>query len=240
LQAVVLATDFFQIADILPSEVPAHIARDLAVALQGRLERGSSRDAEQFLSQLWFGLVLARGGIPPGVPKAQAGRTPDYVVIIDTLHCAVEVKRPESVHSAPDAMDRAAAQIRGYGLPGLIALDLTDALFPPEMSVAFMDSPGHLLNVLRPQFEQCTTNLEGRPGRYVRSNKYSRVFGLALFARIHYWEKPDLSQPKGTCLLSLTTFGGACSGLVVAQAEKLKRVIFSGAQEVEGGKVRRF
>lgn len=239
-RAIVLATDFFQIASILPSEIPDTIAADLAKALEGRLESSGSKVAEQFLSQYWFGLVVARGGLSPGVPKVLTTRTPDYVVSVDTLDVAIEVKRPESLHSAPDAMDRAASQIRDFGKPGYIALDITDVLFRPDYSVAYMDSPGKLLEVIKPQFTYVTLSLGGRASRYTRSDKYARVIGLGVFARLQFWEKPDLSQPKGTYLFSVTTFGHACSGLVVAQAEKLKRVVLSGASDVAGGAVRRF
>jgi len=237
--AVALATDFFQIAGILPTEIPKQIGLDLTKALEGKLElTGRPRVAEEFFSQFWFGLVLARGGVAPNVPKAQRDRaTPDYLVSVDTMECAFEVKRPESVHSATGAMDRAASQIRDYGKPGFIVLDLTDALFSPDMSVAFMDEPGRLLDVVKPRLDDCATRLEGRVRNYTLSNKYSRVLGLVVLVRLHFWEKPDLSQPKGQYLLYMITFREAWTGLVVDQSEKLKRIIFAGAAEVAGGAV---
>ena len=247
-QAVATATDFFQIADVMPLKISDRIGRELAQALEGKLQRNrSSRAADEFLSQFWVGLIIARGGISPGVPPIQDKPTPDYVVKFDTLECGVEVKRPESLHSAPDAMDRAAAQLRDYRmpdspnrrLPGFIALDLTDALFTPDMAVRYIEHPGLLHAVLRPQFGAFSTQLEHRVETYTRSDKYEGIIGLALFARLHFWEVDDLNQPKGSYLFSVTRFEKACSGLLVEQATNLRRIIMAGAADVAGGQIRR-
>lgn len=171
--------------------------------------------------------------------KPDGVSVPDYIVAVDTLDCAVEVKRPESAHSAPSAMDKAASQIRDFGKPGFIALDLTDACFEPDWASSFMDEPGLLLDVVKPRFDQLATQLDRRVQGYNLSNKYTRVFGLAAFVRLHYWEKPDLTQPKARYLMSITSFRGAYSGLIFPQAEKFKRIFFEGAQEVAGGEVRK-
>ncbi len=235
-RAITTSSDFYQIAGVMPHEMPAHIVRDLFKALNGDV---GSRVPDKFLSQYWFGLILARGGVSPGVPREKQGRaTPDFQVNVDTLDCAVEVKRPESEHSAIGAMDKAAGQLRDYGKPGLIAMDLTDLFFTPDMAVDHMDHPGLVNAIVNPRFSQFTTRLENRPPNYRLSDKYSRIVGTAFFVRLHFWEKPDLTQPKGRYLLSLTTYRQACRGLVVNQAEKLKRIIFSGAEQVAGGGVR--
>lgn len=237
LQAIATSSDFYQIAGVLPREMPPHIVRDLAKALEGDV---GTRVPDKFLSQYWVGVLLARGGVSPGVMREKKGRpNPDFQVAVDTLECAIEVKRPESEHSAQGAMDKAAGQLRDFGKPGLIAMDLTDALFTPSMAVDFMDDPGLLNAVVNPRFARLTTRLENRPPKYKLSDKYARIIGTAFFARFHFWEKPDLTQPKGRYLLSLTTYSHACNGLVVNQAEKLKRIIFAGAGEVAGGGVRR-
>jgi len=236
-QAIVTATDFYQIASVMPRVMPPHIGRDLSRALGGDV---GSRVPDKFLSQYLVALMIAKGGISPGVPREKPDRaTPDFQVTVDTLECAIEVKRPESLHSAVGAMDKAAGQLRAYGKPGFIAMDLTDLFFSPDMAVAYMDDPGLLSAVVNPRFDEFTTRLEGRPPSYRFSDKYSRVLGLATFARLHFWEKPDLSQPKGRCLLSVTTFRRACGGIVMNHAEKFKRIIFSGAQQVAGGRVER-
>lgn len=233
--AIATATDFYQIAGVMPRVMPEHIGRDLSMALGGDV---GSRVPDKFLSQYLVGLMIARGGLSPGVPKEKANRaTPDFQVTVDTVECAIEVKRPESEHSAIGTMDKAAGQLRGYGKPGFIAMDLTDLFFTPDMAVAFMDDPGLLYNVVNPRFDAFTTRLERRPPNYTLSDKYSRILGMATFVRLHFWEKPDLSQPKGRYLMSLTTFSRACNGLVMNHAEKLKRIIFSGAKEVAGGGV---
>jgi hypothetical protein len=236
-QAVAVSSDFYQIAGVMPQTMPPHIAQDLALALEGDV---GSRMADKFLSQYWVGLLLARGGVSPGVMRPKKGiPNPDFQVNVDTLECAIEVKRPESEHSATGAMDKAAGQLRVLGKPGLIAMDLTDTLFTPTMAVDFMDDPGLLNAVVNPRFAQLTTRLENRPPKYNLSDKYARIIGTAFFARFHFWEKPDLTQPKGRYLLSLTTYSHACNGLVINQAEKLKRIIFEGASHVAGGGMRR-
>jgi len=247
-QAVATATDFFQIADVMPLKISDRIGRELVQALGGKLERNrSSRAADEFLSQFWVALILARGGVSPGVPPLQDKPTPDYVVEVDTMRCAIEVKRPESLHSAPDAMDRAAAQLRDYRtpgspdnrVPGFIAMDLTDALFTPDMAVRYMEHPGVLHTVMRPKFSAFSTQLERRVETYTRSDKYAGIIGLALFARLHFWEVDAPNQPKGSYLFSVTRFEKACNGLVVPQATKLRRIVLSGASEVAGGEVRK-
>ena len=42
-QAVATATDFFQIADVLPLKISDRIGRELVQALEGKLERGTPR-----------------------------------------------------------------------------------------------------------------------------------------------------------------------------------------------------
>ena len=79
------------------------------------------------------------------------------------------------------------------------------------------------VQVLRTLFTEYTNRLEGRARKYHRSDKYAKVMGMALFARAHFWEQPDLSQPKGAYLFSASTFEGACRGLVVQKAVKLNR-----------------
>ncbi len=165
-QAIVIATDFFQIATVLPTQLAEHIAVELARALEGKLEATpKSRVAETFLSQFWFALVLARGGISPRIPKPQVSSTPDYVVSVDTLDYAIEVKRPESLHSAPDAMDLGASQIRDFDKPSLIAMDLTDALFLPANRLRFRrwsDSPGSSLCLVpQPRGRQAADEHQG-------------------------------------------------------------------------------
>jgi hypothetical protein len=244
---VATATDFFQIADVLPRKISDRIGRELVQALEGKLERGqTSRAAQEFLSQFWVALILARGGVSPGVPPLQDKPTPDYVVEVDTLRCAVEVKRPESLHSAPHAMDRAASQLRDYRwpgipdyrMPGFIALDLTDALFTPDMAVRYMEHPGLLHAVLRPRFNAFSTQLEHRVETYRRSDKYAKIIGLTVFARLHFWEVDEPNQPKGSYLFSVTRFDKACNGLVVEQATKLRRIVMAGAADVAGGEIR--
>ncbi len=194
-QAVATATDFFQIADVLPVKMSDRIGRELAQALEGKLGRNqTSRAAQEFLTQFWVALILARGGVSPGVPPLQNTPTPDYLVEVDTLRCAVEVKRPQSAHSASDAMDRAASQLRDYRmpgcpdnhLPGFIAMDLTDALFTPDMAVKYMEHPGLLHALLKPEFSALCAHLERRVETYNRSDKYAGIIGLALFARLHF------------------------------------------------------
>ncbi|HEX7409492.1 MAG TPA: hypothetical protein VF515_17830 [Candidatus Binatia bacterium] len=242
LDAIALVVDFFQITGALPEEVPGQITNDLVNALQDRFAgRAGRRLARDFLSQYWFGLVLVRGGISPRVPVPVCGRpAPDFVVPIDTLDVVVEVKRPESLHSAPDAMDKAASQIRANRRPGLIAMDLSDAVLPADVSVAGLDYPVPVPQVYRAPFWEATERLERRACTYSRSDKYARVIGLAMFARLHYWQRPNLSEPKGSTLLVVTSFRTAYEGLVSQQSDKLQRIIISGTRSVEGGAVHRF
>ena len=238
-EAIAVATDFFQIAGALPSTFSDNMADDLAQALEGRLgPNGTSRVAEQFLTQFWFGLVLVHGGISPRVLKRRSAVTPDYIVEVDKMPIAVEVKRPESLRSATDTMDHAASQLRKFGKPGFIAMDLTDALtLTPDMPVVWMEEPGLLHDVIKGQFGLHTDRLEDRARKYRRSDKYNHVIGLTLFMRLHFWEKPDLSQPKGSCFFSAVTLERAYSGILLDTARNLNRIVMGGASEVAGGAV---
>jgi hypothetical protein len=241
LDAIALVINFFQIAGALPPEMPRQIAKDLAKALEQRLAgRTDHRLANDFLSQYWFGLVLVRGGISPRVPVPASGTpAPDFIISVDTLDVVVEVKRPASLHSASRAMDKAASQIRASDRPGFIALDLSDAVLPEDVSIIGLKSTTPVPVTCRAPFLKTTEYLERRARTYCRSDKYARVLGLAMFARIHYWQIPDLSEPKGSNLLSLSRFDTACQGLVSQQSAKLQRIIVSGVGSVEGGAAHR-
>src|ERR1051326_2209340 len=128
-KAILVANDFYGISRTMQDERAAPIAEELRIALRGPLRENETRNNTAFdiQSQFWFGTVLAYSGLHPAVPDSNRTK-PDFVISVDTLECGVEIKRPRSSSSASPALSYAASQIREYGKPGVIVLDLSQCV----------------------------------------------------------------------------------------------------------------
>jgi len=236
LDAIHLCADFFQVAASLPDEPIGPAVSELAISLQGSLTgTNAARRAREYLSQYWVGTLLTLANVEPRIlPEGLESKRPDFLLDLGGLDCAIEVKRPESFNSMRDALDRAAGQLRSFGRPGVICLDLTDCICIPGFATGFIDCPIPIAGRVAPVFKCKTEVLADRPSYYNQSDKYARVIALVLFARIAGWRAiPDL-QPEAKYLLQLPTYPNACQGLVTDFTERLKRLVLTGFERMTG------
>lgn len=239
LEAIHLCLDFFQVASSLSGKRIDVAARELAITVQGSLlGTASTRQPREYLSQYWLGSLLTLGNLEPRVVgDAHGKRRPDFVVDLSGLDCAIEVKRPASFHSARDALDRAAGQLRDFGLPGAICLDLSDCMWSPGFSTAFLDSPTRIRDQVGFLFDRHAERLSLRPSQYNQSNKYARIFALLSFARVNGWRGRTDPQPEASYLLHLRTYDDACERLIAEYAAQFKRLILTGFERMSGSPV---
>lgn len=238
-EALALATDFFQLAGVLPDVPGPVITQELGSALAADLvPRSNQMQALEFQTQYWFGMVLARAGLRPGVPPRPAtGSHVDFLVEIDSLRLAVEVKRPLHIRSARDAMDRGAGQLRGSGLPGVLVVDLSQCLGADRLITAAIDHPIPLKDMVQPHFKDFASRLSERPRKYNQSDKYARVLCALFYARIFGWQRLDMSQPQGSIFVLSDPYPSACMGLVTTQMERFRVLIRAGFGDLAGGAV---
>jgi len=236
LRAIHLCADFYQVAASLGDKPIIGAAPELALSLQGGLSgTRSERQAREYLSQYWFGSVLTRVRVSPCVLADPAAPSrPDFLIDLGGFDCTIEVKRPESINSARDALDRAAGQLRSYGKPGIACIDLTDCICLPGFATAFLSSPAPIGDVVWRLFWNISQPLCDRPVKYNQSDKYARVFALVLFARVAGWRGVNDPQPEARYFIQVATYPSACAGLVSEYGARFSRLVRTGFQEVSG------
>jgi hypothetical protein len=236
LEAIHLCTDFFQVAASLGAQPIPAVVHELAIALQGNLSgTGSARKAKEYLSQYWVGTLVTLANMQPRVISQHADTSrPDFVVDLSGLDCTIETKRPVSFHSSRDALDRAAGQLRSFGMPGVICLDLSDCIWTAGMSTAFLDSPVPIADRVMPLSQHHAEMLSDRPAKYKQSDKYARIIALVLFARVSGWRGKADPQVEGTYLVQVPTFENACSGLVSQFSATWRRTTLTAFERMSG------
>jgi hypothetical protein len=241
-KALTLATDFYQIAQSLGDRPIEALVSELATAFRGTLdERTKDRSAYQMQSQLWFGLLLARAGLRPAIPPA-TGVRPDFVIRRGTLHVGVEVKRPAKVRSAWPAVEDAARQLRNYGQPGIIVIDLSDALGFDNLTVAAINAPDPPESLVEPHFLDNARDLTDRVRHQFVTKpkgKFSRVIGLVVFARLFAWHRSDMSRPSGCVFFRIPFFPEACAGLIPDISDSIREALLRGMESLGGQPPRR-
>lgn len=236
LHAIHLCADFYQVAASLGDEPIAAAAAELAMSLQGGLSgTRSRRKAREYLSQYWFGSVLTRVRVSPRVLANSSGPSrPDFLLDLGGFDCALEIKRPEVINSARDALDRAAGQLRSYGKPGIACIDLTDCICLPGFAISFLDSPIPIGDIVWRLFKNISQPLSDRPVKYNQSDKYDRIFCLVLFARVAGWRGSADPQPEARYFIQVATYPNACAGLISDYADRFSRLIRTGFGEISG------
>lgn len=228
-KAIQTVDDFFQIASVLgPTRVDG-IAGELAPAFAGAL-REIDRSAAPYetQSQFWLATIFARAGIVPMLLAAEVGHRPDYVVSVDTIYYAIEVKRPHSWHSAPDALDRAAAQIRSVELPGAVILDVSACVGADRLLSQTADGSPWMPRDIENEIEDNAQQLFRRAMTYRRSNKYDRVALVLLFARIGTWAHWARHGLNWALFLNGQNFSSACAGLIATNTIRLREALVRG------------
>lgn len=234
--AAVLTIDFFQISRCLGDDIPEIVSEELEKALSSDL-RGvvQQRQAREFKSQFWIASLLVAIGVEPKViPNTVDGRKPDYIADFDALDVAFEVKRPKSENSMIDALDRGAGQLRDFGKPGILCLDLTDCIVTTEERLAAISERRQITQAKFQQFSKLTAKINDRPGKYTRSNKYQRILGTLSFARTVEWKFHPNLQTSDTTHVHVRMFPAACGGMVANQLPRIRRKLLEGVDQLSG------
>jgi hypothetical protein len=234
-RAAALAVDFYHIATTLRQTRDDPIATELGLALGGTLE-GDSQDtsAHEHQSQYWVGVLLAQSGLRPAVPT-DAGTRPDFVVQLNDLGCGVEVKRPRGMKAARRLLKDAADQLRAFGGPGIIALDLSAAI--GTASLVLPQAEAAARDVIRDRLFRAADQLDNYIHRYERSDKFNRVIALVTFARFWVWASLDPPISDAGIVFTVTIFPKAYSGILLSYGERLQEMLLRGIEKLTGNPV---
>jgi hypothetical protein len=234
-EALRIVYDWLQVLNCLTDKRASNVAEELCQAIASG---ANDRRASDILSQFWFGTLLAHSGLRPAVPPAAQGRRPDFVIQADTYLLSVEVKRPQTLSSTLRAVREAAAQIRDYGKPGFVALDLSLALNTQRFLIGgYLDSE-QPLERFGPDFLQATEAIAARVRGQRSEGSYRSLMGLFMFARGDAWHHQRMSSPYSTVFVNSRTFERACFGLVTNTSERVTGLIRSGVERLTGAPVR--
>ena len=240
--ALSVGGDFILIAQCLRGDPVVAISEEIHTALGSGLAAVSRVGGYDVQSQYWFGMLLARAGLRPRVPRA-GERRPDFIVAADTIDFGIEHKRPQSARSAPDALDTAAGQLRDYGAkhrtPGVIVMNLSDALGVQHLAGTPLRTPSVERQLVSKLFQAQADSLDRRAQTYRRSNKYDRIVGLICYARALLWvEQPVGLVPIFTAWVVTYIMERGCYGLVQDSVRRLFRSLKSTIEEFGDGPVR--
>lgn len=215
--AIEVASDWIAICNFLTEDPIAQIAEELSEATK---VGASSRKSNDIRTQFWFGTILARAGLRPTVPKIQS-RRPDFVVLADGVALAVEVKRPESLHSAMRSAKDAAAQIRDFGQPGMVILDLSQALHTHMFSTRTFETGPSPTQIFRPHFRREAGSISDRIEGYEARGRFARIIGSLSFAKLPSWQTAPALTPKRQLFAQASVFERACGGLIVDTSHRV-------------------
>jgi len=224
--ALTLAGDFILVAQSLSREPVATISDEIGTALGESLGAIAKVGGYELHSQYWFGMVLARAGLRPRVPRP-GERRPDFVVATDGIDFGLEHKRPKSAQSAEGAMDKAAAQLRDYdrkhNTPGLIVLDLSNAVGTQHLAgVRLPVVRGHVHTHIGESLQEQAARLDQRTQTFNLSNKYDRMVGLVCYSRALLWiEKPIGLVPTITAWVVTYVSARGCAGIIQDSVHRL-------------------
>ena len=234
--ALILAGDFILVAQSLSGEPVAAISDEIGAALGDSLAAIAGVGGYELHSQYWFGMVLARAGLRPRVPRP-GERRPDFVVATDGIDFGLEHKRPKSAQSAESSMDKAAAQLRDYdrkhNMPGVIVLDLSSAVGTQHLAGIRLpgvhgDAHRHIGDSLQEQ----AARFDRRIHTFNLSNKYDRIVGFVCYARTILWiEKPIGLVPTVTAWVVTYVSERGCGGIIQDSAHRLFGALKKTIQE---------
>lgn len=231
--AIIVANDFYLISRTLKNGRADPIALELKESLSGSLYRseGNKQTPFDIQSQFWFGTVLAHSGLHPAVVDSKDTR-PDFVVSVGTLNCAVEVKRPHAERAAWRNISTAASQLRTFGTPGIIVLDLSACVGSDEL-VLYGGIPT-ARRILERRFYPLVNRLNSRIENYRHSQKFDRIMMTLMYARFFSWIfEPGRDVDIGFFFKS-NIQPGACGGLVTDYSRRLEASLLRGFERISG------
>jgi hypothetical protein len=241
--ALSVAGDFILIAQCLRGDPVAAISEEIRTALgQGLAALAQGGGHSDLQSQYWFGMLLARAGLRPRVPRA-GERRPDFVVGADTMDFGVEHKRPRTEHSAPGALDKAAGQLRDYGdvhhTPGVIVMNLSDAVGVQRLAGTPLQTPGVERHLIGELFQAQADRLDWRAQTNRLSDKYDRIVGIICYARALLWpEQPAGLVPTFTAWVVTYIMERGCHGIIQDSVRRLFRSLKNTIEEFGDAPVR--
>ena len=196
------ASDFANIAALLPSERGRQILGELQQAMKGTLDDARQRRTPyRFQSQYWLGSVLSRGGYQPRVPTV-TGSHPDFLVEEGTYQYGVEIKRPETSDSALKLLEVGASQLHAFGVQGLILFDLSECTGVEALSYVARGDAHQVRDKVIEQFRTVTRALSTLVLDQVNSRhsrEFDRILGLISIARGWSWLS---GEPAGLALFA--------------------------------------
>lgn len=232
-KAIVLANEFYLISRTLKEDRAEPIAEELDIALGGTLSEIETKKKNAFdiQSQFWFGTVLAYSGLHPAVPDSRK-RRPDFLISVGSLSCGVEIKRPKSQASAWRALSSAASQLRAYGLPGVIAIDLSQCINADE----FILHKGAVSarQIVQHRFYPLVNQLTEAVRNYSRSEKFDRILLLKMYVRFFNWTLDEKEDADMGFFFKSIVLPKACGGLVTDQSERIQNLMVRGFERISG------
>lgn len=231
-RAITLAVDVRNIAAALDPNLPGGVmGQELRHVLRGTLgHTTTSHQPSQVLSQYWFAVLLARSRLRPRVLGRSRRRSPDFRISVGSLDCGVEVKHPEARTSAIRALDSAADQIRAYGKPGVIAVDLSSCVEADSLIVGHITADRPAREHARPLAHEIFDELYDHAAQYSRSDKYTKVILMCAFTRLCSWHESDMSEPYLWIHVRTRPFPRNYGGALRHEAERIRHALHQGVK----------
>jgi hypothetical protein len=235
--AIAMVVDFYHISTSLGIEANRQVGAELARLANGRLPGpGRTAAGKDFLSQFWVGTLLAQSKLEPRIPAYDRPNQakPDFLIERGRVSFAIEVKRPQTTHSARRAVLKAGDQLRTLYMPGIIVIDATDCLTVDPWAIHQPDSGvreqrasdiAELHNVLRSEIAS-----------YSRSSKLSEIGMLLTFARYWNWERRDDGAPVRDAGIVFHAYGFPYlwSAQVTKLTHEIQEALMMGVHQLTG------
>ncbi len=231
--AIIVANDFYLISRTLKSRRADPIILELKESLGGKLyeNKGNKQTPFDIQSQFWFGTVLAHSALHPAVIDSKDTR-PDFCISIGTLSCAVEVKRPHSGKAAWRNISTAASQLRTFGKPGAIVLDLSACVGVDGLIVH--GGPRTTRQTVERRFYRLADQLNARVEKYPHSDKFQRIMMIVTYARFFNWVVDGESDVDMGFFFKTSTQPDAWASLISDYSRRLEEAIVRGFQRISG------
>jgi hypothetical protein len=147
----------------------------------------------------------------------------------------VEIKRPQSPSSAVRALSSAASQLRKYGEPGIIVLDITRAVGAEEL-ILYRGSRS-ARQLMKSRFDRLATQLFEAVGEHSDPDKFDRIVVLVVYARFFNWTLGAKRDSDSGFLFKSTVIPTACSGLIVDHSDRIQNAIARGFEKISGNRL---
>jgi hypothetical protein len=219
--AVMVAGDFSAVAYFLNDGEIQVVFEELVGAMGGSLAETGKQTAYDLQSQFWFSTILARAKLRVTAPHVEHGRRPDFVFTFEELEHSAEVKRPKTLHSAVALIESAADQIRQYGAPGIIVVDIAQCLNTRDFILSLLDRREEAIKLIDERFRAVTEELD-RGVRYGDCDRYGHVVAMIAHCKYPYWcDRSNLTM-RFAWRFGFPSYRRAYGGVLVDQTARLR------------------